>query len=157
MTLRVSSIKTRIKTSWDALSRATHALWEYLPLKQGLRHLTMTNLRIEWDALRVSSIKTRIKTYNVLRNFLRTLRVSSIKTRIKTRNNYNFINNKTSLRVSSIKTRIKTLWVVLYLQWLPPLRVSSIKTRIKTWDALSSAIPAMLWEYLPLKQGLRQL
>ena len=69
----------------------------------------MTNLRIEWDALRVSSIKTRIKTYNVLRNFLRTLRVSSIKTRIKTRNNYNFINNKTSLRVSSIKTRIKTL------------------------------------------------
>ena len=46
----------------------------------------MTNLRIEWDALRVSSIKTRIKTYNVLRNFLRTLRVSSIKTRIKTLN-----------------------------------------------------------------------
>ena len=61
-TLRVSSIKTRIKTL-DTIAEPAHPI-----------------------TLRVSSIKTRIKTCNIncliLHN--KALRVSSIKTRIKT-------------------------------------------------------------------------
>ena len=62
--LRVSSIKTRIKTSLVQANHQSFALWlwEYLPLKQGLRRIWGFNLIICIIALRVSSIRTRIKT-----------------------------------------------------------------------------------------------
>ena len=83
------------------------------------------------------------------------LRVSSIKTRIKTPSLSLNTQACLSLRVSSIKTRIKTIRLIWYIVTLVTLRVSSIKTRIKTiyYHSLDTAFP--LWEYLPLKQGLR--
>ena len=61
-----------------------------------------------------------------------------------------------SLRVSSIKTRIKTFWFLTQQhKACCALRVSSIKTRIKTETVLGCFYCYSLWEYLPLKQGLR--
>ena len=83
------------------------------------------------------------------------LRVSSIKTRIKTPVVFTKLPANRALRVSSIKTRIKTLRYSYVRLFAWTLRVSSIKTRIKTEIILSLTWPNSLWEYLPLKQGLR--
>ena len=133
------------------------SLWEYLPLKQGLRLMLSCPSQFPPWSLRVSSIKTRIKTdpSSRISQFKVTLRVSSIKTRIKTNQNYNY-HTMHALRVSSIKTRIKTK-IFFYQQInLISLRVSSIKTRIKTLDLFHYILFCNLWEYLPLKQGLRR-
>ena len=130
-------------------------LWEYHPLKQGLRRIFSDLLGIDTITLRVSSIKTRIKTEVwVSSSLCGTQRVSSIKTRIKTLKNYilGSLSVQTQ-RVSSIKTRIKTQRTLLYSLMMAALRVSSIKTRIKTVNTFYIDCSNWLREYLPLKQG----
>ena len=134
LTLRVSSITTRIKTPLIFLIEDWGTLWEYLPLQQGLRLHEVCLHCLSCLALRVSSITTRIKTFinRIYHYFLISLRVSSITTRIKT-----VLCSHTSSAVS-------------------PLRKSSIRTRIKTSLRYPLGLTLKcLWAYLPLKQGLR--
>ena len=92
------------------------------------------------------------------RNFLlaHTLRVSSNKTRIMTGVSVPFLRLSSTLRVSSNKTRIMThLDSSLFRNYKMSLRVSSNKTRIMTSNLLRhSCFVILLWEYLPIKQGL---
>ena len=134
-TLRVSSIKTRIKTILLRTSHCMiHKLWEYLPLKQGLRHYTIhirAWCQFLWEYLPLKQ-GLRLHSKRHCRSCHHPLRVSSIKTRIKT---------------------FKGFFHSKFLK-LGTLRVSSIKTRIKTATTISnSRFITSLWEYLPLKQG----
>ena len=134
LSLRVSSIRTRIKTFSQLRSVSLKRLWEYLPLEQGLRQVNLQDYE-RICSLRVSSIRTRIKTCNLLgyRNqFMCTaLRVSSIRTRIKTP------------RVPSSGER-NALW-----EYLP------LEQGLRQCLNRAALHIHVLWEYLPLKQGLR--
>ena len=155
----VSSIKTRIKTSLLPLSSECLPLNEYLPLKQGLR-LYKISVHSHGRLNEYLPLKQGLRLAISFSFFIKLTSqwVSSIKTRIKT------LCLRTDRRevipkwVSSIKTRIKTCKKNLeaknsqWTEW-----VSSIKTRIKTQHNQWSRFHIVLNEYLPLKQGLRQM
>ena len=59
---RPSSIKTRIKTLLLGISHASQRVRDHLPLKQGLRLISLLAQPKTAPRQRPSSIKTRIKT-----------------------------------------------------------------------------------------------
>ena len=61
-TLGVCSTKTRIKTELPTIKNGLLTLWEYVPLKQGLRLASIHFQTRKQVPLGVCSTKTRIKT-----------------------------------------------------------------------------------------------
>ena len=116
------------------MSVAKVALREYVPLKQGLRQGSSNTFVELGFAPRVCSTKTRIKTAQRKRS----------------------VERCRAPRVCSTKTRIKTSTKVRNGTSLDAPRVCSTKTRIKTFSK-SSLSRGNLREYVPLKQGLRQV
>ena len=84
---RPYSIRTRIKTRNEVVSRATAAfVRDHIPLEQGLRHQILKDAGSEVSQ-RPYSIRTRIKTFNtVIDQIVARIRQRpySIRTRIKT-------------------------------------------------------------------------
>ena len=108
--LRVSSIKTRIKTSGTFSDTLRRVLWEHLPLKQGLRHVFELLYIVHSKPLGVSSIKTRIKTVRTqVQYYLYLCLWAYLPLQQGLRQQSTVRHTKyESLSVSSITTRIKT-------------------------------------------------
>ncbi len=66
-TFRVTSIKTRIETTTYAIQTLTFTLLESLPLKQGLKQYRVPRQYLNNQPFRVTSIKTRIETQDATR------------------------------------------------------------------------------------------